>query len=167
MASTTAELTWLLFLLRYIGLYLDQTPILFCDNISTLHLTINHVFRTRTKHIELDNHFVREKVALESLVTKFVSSPNQVANIFTKALPKQQFQMLISKLSLSSPTRPNLRGVVEESHASQQAKGSTHDKAQLAGTTHIAQLQFTQQDKIMIEPRQDPGQQRSVCTQQK
>lgn len=87
MASTTTELTWIMFLLRDIGLYLDQPPTLFCDNNSALLLTINLVFHSRTKHIDLDYHFVREKVALGSLVTRFISSTNQVAYIFTKPLP--------------------------------------------------------------------------------
>ncbi|KAL5701150.1 hypothetical protein ACHQM5_026519 [Ranunculus cassubicifolius] len=68
MASTAAELTWLTYLLRDIGMYLDDPPTLYCDNISALHLTINPVFHARTKHIELDYHFVREKVAMASRI---------------------------------------------------------------------------------------------------
>lgn len=69
LASAAAEITWLSFTLRDNGLYLRQPPTLFCDNVSALHMTVNPVFNARTKHIEIDYHFVREKVALGSLVT--------------------------------------------------------------------------------------------------
>jgi hypothetical protein len=72
MSTTTAELTWLMYLLRDIGIRLPAPPVLFCDNTSALHLTVNPVFHARTKHIELDVHFVREKVAAGDLVTRFV-----------------------------------------------------------------------------------------------
>lgn len=79
MASTTTELTWLSFILRDIGIPHPGPFTLFCDNISALYMTLNHVFHARTKHIEIDYHFVREKVALGSLVTWFVPSHQQVA----------------------------------------------------------------------------------------
>ena len=85
-ASTAAEITWLTYVLRDIGLYLYRHPVMFCDNISALHMAVNPVFHARTKHIELEYHFVREKVGLGSLVTHFVSSTGQVTDIFTKPL---------------------------------------------------------------------------------
>ena len=94
MASTAAEITWLSFLLRDLGIPLSHPPILHCDNLSALHMTINPVFHGRTKHIELDYHFVREKVAFGSLETCFVSSTSQLADIFTKPLPKASFLLL-------------------------------------------------------------------------
>jgi hypothetical protein len=58
MANTTAEITWLTFLLKDLNIPLKSTPVLYCDNLSALHLTINPVFHARSKHIELDYHFV-------------------------------------------------------------------------------------------------------------
>ena len=72
MSTTTAELTWLMYLLRDIGIRLPAPSVLFCDNTSALHLTVNPVFHARSKHIELDVHFVREKLAAGDLVTRFV-----------------------------------------------------------------------------------------------
>jgi hypothetical protein len=69
MASTAAELTWLSFILRDLGIHLSRPPILHCDNLSALHMTVNPVFHGRSKHIELDYHYVREKVALGTLET--------------------------------------------------------------------------------------------------
>lgn len=69
MAHTTAELKWLTFILRDLQVLLQHPPVLFCDNISALHLTVNPVFYARSKYIELDYHFDRERVALGPLVT--------------------------------------------------------------------------------------------------
>ncbi|KAK2981686.1 hypothetical protein RJ640_002995 [Escallonia rubra] len=62
MASTTAELTWLSFILRDIGIVQHHPATLFCDNLAALYMSINPVFRARTKHIEVDYHFIREKL---------------------------------------------------------------------------------------------------------
>lgn len=94
MASTVAELTWLSHLLRDLDIFLPKPPSLHCDNISALYMTVNTVLHARTKHIELDYHYVREHVALGSLETRFVSSSNQLIDIFTKPLRKAQFQAL-------------------------------------------------------------------------
>ena len=69
MANTAAELTWMSFILKDLHIPLASTPTLYCDNTSALHMTINLVFHARSKHIELDYHFVHERVALGLLVT--------------------------------------------------------------------------------------------------
>ena len=63
-------------------------------------MTVNPVFHGRTKHIEIDYHFVPERVALSALETRFVPSNCQLANIFTKPLPKLPFANLQIKLGL-------------------------------------------------------------------
>jgi hypothetical protein len=100
MASTSAELTWISFILRDIGLYQSRPPVLFYDNLSALHMTINPMFHSHTKHIAIDYHFVREKVALGTLTTQFIPSSSQVADIFTKPLSRTVFDGLKYKLSL-------------------------------------------------------------------
>ncbi|XP_028215143.1 uncharacterized protein LOC114397251 [Glycine soja] len=60
MANTAAELTWLTFLLQDLRISLPSLPLLYCDNLSALHMTINPVFHARIKHIELNYHYVRE-----------------------------------------------------------------------------------------------------------
>ena len=68
LATSVAELTWICYIVRDIGLYLKRPPVLFRDNVSALYLTVNPVIHARTTHIEIDYHFVREKVALGALI---------------------------------------------------------------------------------------------------
>ena len=100
MANSAAELTWLTFLLRDLRVPQSQPPILFCDNLSALHMTINPVFHARSKHIELDYHFVRERVSMGLLVTPHVSSTLQIVDIFTKPLCKAVLHHFRNKLCL-------------------------------------------------------------------
>uniref|UniRef100_A0A2N9FTS7 Uncharacterized protein n=1 Tax=Fagus sylvatica TaxID=28930 RepID=A0A2N9FTS7_FAGSY len=114
MASATAELTWLTYLLRDLGLSSHSSPILFCDNTSTLHMAVNPVFHARTKHIELDFHFVHENVALGALTTRYVPSQSQIADLFTKAVSKDVFHRFHSKLGVLPPPSSNLWGTDKE-----------------------------------------------------
>jgi hypothetical protein len=91
MANTAAELCWLQSLLSELGVFLSTAPILFCDNISATYLSANPVFHARTKHIAIDYHFVRDRVATKSLVVKFLSSKDQIADVLTKPLVAAQF----------------------------------------------------------------------------
>ena len=114
LASTAAELVWVQNLLIEIGVSLQSTPpILWCDNIGAQALSSNPVQHARTKHIELDIHFVRNLVAKHKLSVRYISSLHQPANIFTKPLPLERFSFLFGKLSLSSPPI-NLRGPIED-----------------------------------------------------
>jgi hypothetical protein len=63
-ANTVAECCWLRQLLGELQCPIDKATVVFCDNVSAVYLSANPVHHRRTKHIELDIHFVREKVAL-------------------------------------------------------------------------------------------------------
>ena len=110
LASSAAEITWLTFLLRNIDIQLHEPPQLLCDNLSALHMIVNLVFHARSKHIELDYHFVWEKVASGVLITRFLPSSLQVADIFTKALPKTSFQVFRFKLRVHKLPLTSLQG---------------------------------------------------------
>ncbi|GJU10721.1 gag/pol polyprotein [Tanacetum coccineum] len=63
LADTVAELTWIQALLYELGIRSSSTPILWCDNLGSTYLSANPIFCARTKQVEIDYHFVREKVA--------------------------------------------------------------------------------------------------------
>lgn len=118
LATSAAEITWISFLLRDLQVQLPQAPQLFSDNISALYMTINPVFHSRSKHIAIDYHFVREKVALGSLITRFVRSIQQLADILTKPLSKRNFKHLRDKLGIRSTSPSSLKKGIEETQLS-------------------------------------------------
>uniref|UniRef100_A0A2N9J182 Integrase catalytic domain-containing protein n=1 Tax=Fagus sylvatica TaxID=28930 RepID=A0A2N9J182_FAGSY len=104
LASASAEVCWLHTLVKDLGLYLYDPPVLWCDNVSALAIASNPVFHARTKHIEVDFHFIRERVLRKDLQVKFVSTVDQLADIFTKGLSSHRFQELQSKLLVPEDT---------------------------------------------------------------
>jgi histone deacetylase 1/2 len=100
LANATAEMIWIEALLRELGVQLKEKPCLWCDNLGATYLSANPVFHARTKHIEIDFHFVRERVANKKLRVKFVSSKDQVADGFTKALPVKNLHEFRRNLNL-------------------------------------------------------------------
>lgn len=79
---------------------MPRPPVLFCDNLNALHMTVNPVFHARNKHIELNYQFVREKVELGLLVSRQISTTHQVADLFTKPMSKATLIDFRNKLSL-------------------------------------------------------------------
>ncbi|KAK1416326.1 hypothetical protein QVD17_32115 [Tagetes erecta] len=77
----------------------------FCDNVSAVYLTGNPVQHQRTKHVELDIHFVREKVQIGQVRVIHVLSSLQYADIFTKGLPRHLFDSFRSSLNVSEYQR--------------------------------------------------------------
>lgn len=100
MADTSSELQWLLHLLKDLHIDLVQVPTLHCDNISALALATNPVHHSKLKHIEADVHFTRDKVKAGTIRLQFVSSKDQLADIFTKGLCSPQHNYLCDSLMM-------------------------------------------------------------------
>lgn len=86
MALTTCEVTWLSSLLEDLGLKNLPPIVLKCDNKVALSFAANPILYERTKHVDLDCHYVRGKIQAGTITTSRVSSFDQVANIMTKVL---------------------------------------------------------------------------------
>lgn len=106
MAATVSELIWLRSLLSCLGVRLTGPTKLFCDNQAALHIAANPVFHERTKHIEIDCHFVREHIKSGLVTTSHVSTQLQLADVFTKALGRDRFLFLLRKLGIRDPHTP-------------------------------------------------------------
>ncbi|CAH9133273.1 unnamed protein product [Cuscuta epithymum] len=107
MAVTVSEILWLRWLLRDLTVHQSSPTSLFCDNQAARHIALNPVFHERTKHVEIDCHFVRERVASGEINPCYISTTHQTADIFTKALGTDRFQFLRNKLGvcdLHTPT---------------------------------------------------------------
>ncbi|XP_076934027.1 uncharacterized protein LOC143600139 [Bidens hawaiensis] len=99
-ANAVAETTWLRNLLIELHVPLTRATIVYCDNVSAVYLSHNPVQHQRTKHVEIDIHFVREKVRLGHVRVLHVPSSSQYVDIFTKGLPRQLFHEFRDSLNV-------------------------------------------------------------------
>jgi hypothetical protein len=111
LSLATAEMFWLRMLLKELQVFLPSPPVLKCDNSGALALASNPVHHARTKHIEVDIHFVREKVTNRDIALQHLSTLDQVADIFTKGHTAARFCYLRDKLMVVPPM--SLRGGVK------------------------------------------------------
>ncbi|GKD29678.1 ribonuclease H-like domain-containing protein [Tanacetum coccineum] len=104
--NAVAETCWLRNLLRELHTLLSFSTLVYCDNVSAVYLSCNLVQYQRTKHIEIDIHFVRDLVVAGQVRVLHVPSRYQFADIFTKGLPSALFEEFRSSLSVRCPPAP-------------------------------------------------------------
>ncbi|GJT09694.1 retrovirus-related pol polyprotein from transposon TNT 1-94 [Tanacetum coccineum] len=105
MAATTCELLWLSFLLQDLHIPIKLPITLFCDNKSAQQIAVNPCFHDRTKHLDIDCHFTRDKIQEGFLQTAFIPTNLQLADVMIKALGEVQHTFLVDKLGLTeAPT---------------------------------------------------------------
>jgi hypothetical protein len=97
--SCCSQILWLKQQLLDYDLKLQRVPIM-CDNTSAINLTKNPVLHSRTKHIEIRHHFLRDHVEKGDVVFEHVDSKNQLADIFTKPLATEPFIFIRGELGI-------------------------------------------------------------------
>src|SRR5262249_47246103 len=105
-AQFVCEIVWIHQLLQEVGLKTSVPAKLWCDNQAALHIASNPVFYERTKHIEIDCHFVREKIQDKFISTGFVKTGDQLGDIFTKALYGARVDYIYNKLGMINVYAP-------------------------------------------------------------
>jgi hypothetical protein len=90
-ADATVELICIQVLLRELGISQVRPPTLWCDNIDATYLSANLIFHCRSKHIEVNYHFIREHVATHQVEVRPISAKDQLADALTKPLPAPAF----------------------------------------------------------------------------
>jgi hypothetical protein len=101
-ANGMTEATWLRQLLHELQTPPSRCTLVYCDNISVVYIFINPVQHQRTKHVEIDLHFVRENIAIGQVCVLHVSTTSQFTDIFTKGLPYSVFNEFRSSLNICS-----------------------------------------------------------------
>ena len=114
LVATIAELTWLKSLLSELQVPLTQAPIIYCDNLSTVLMIANPVLHYRSKHFELDLHFVRENVARKLITISHFPSHKQTTDILTKSISSFEFPLCTNQTQSWSFTHSDFAGVVRE-----------------------------------------------------
>lgn len=112
LSQSVCEIVWIYQLLTEIGLNISVSAKLWCDSQAALHIASNHVLHERTKHIEIDCHFVREKIQQWLISTGYVKTGEQLGDIFTKALNGVRVDYLCNKLDMINIYAPTWGGVL-------------------------------------------------------
>ncbi|GKB47306.1 copia protein, partial [Tanacetum coccineum] len=113
LSGCCAQILWMRSQLTDYGLKFNMIP-LYCDNKSSIALCCNNVQESRSKHINVRYHFIKEQVENGVVKLYFVRTEYQLADIFTKALPRERFSFLIEKLGLKSMSPETLKNLAEE-----------------------------------------------------
>jgi histone deacetylase 1/2 len=103
LAQAVAEVLWLQSLLCELKIQFN-IPLVLCDNQSTVALAHKSVIHARSKHMELDIFFVREKVLSKVLIVSHIPAQHQYADLLTKALSPKRFLLPRSKLNVADPS---------------------------------------------------------------
>ena len=91
---------WIKDILTDLKLMPQEPIILYSDSQSAISMAKNPVHHDRTKHVRIDRHYIKEKINSGLISPEYIPSLQQVADILTKGLPRQQFQALTSKLGI-------------------------------------------------------------------
>jgi len=106
MAACTAEITWLIGLYKELGIKITTPVNMICDSKAAIQIAANPIFHERTKHFDIDCHFVRERICQGMLKTQHINTKDQLADLLTKSLSKIQHTSLLSKFGMKNMFQP-------------------------------------------------------------
>ncbi|GJS23867.1 retrovirus-related pol polyprotein from transposon TNT 1-94 [Tanacetum coccineum] len=112
MSGCCAQILWIRSQLSDYGFAFNKIP-MYCDNRSAIALCCNNVQHSRSKHIDIRHHFIREQVENGVVELYFVTTDYQLADIFTKALPRERFEFLLLRLGMKSMTPKTFKRLQE------------------------------------------------------
>ncbi|GJX45840.1 copia protein [Tanacetum coccineum] len=112
MSGCCAQILWMRSQLKDYGFDFNKIP-LYCDNKSAIALCCNNVQHSHSKHIDIRHHFIREQVENRVVELYFVETNYQLADILTKALPRERFEFLLPRLGMKSLTPETLKRLQE------------------------------------------------------
>ena len=104
-ASCCTQLLWMMQTLQDFQIKCTPPIPIKCDNTSAISISKNHVMHSKTKNIPIKYHFLREQVLEKKVKLEYVPSKEQVADIFTKPLPREAFEYLRQKLGVFSASQ--------------------------------------------------------------
>nr|GFA73564.1 retrovirus-related Pol polyprotein from transposon TNT 1-94 [Tanacetum cinerariifolium] len=113
LSGCCAQILWIRSQLSDYGLAFNKFP-MYCDNKSAIALCYNNVQHSRSKHIDIRYHFIKEQVENGVIELYFVNTEYQLANLFTKALRRDRIDFLINKLGMRSFTSETLNQLMDE-----------------------------------------------------
>ncbi|GKA96775.1 retrovirus-related pol polyprotein from transposon TNT 1-94 [Tanacetum coccineum] len=113
MSGCCAQILWMWSQLSYYGFAYNHIP-LYYDNKSAIALCYNNVQHSRSKHIDIRHHFIREQVEKGVVELYFVRTEYQLADIFTKALPRERFEFILLRLGMKSMKPETLKRLQDD-----------------------------------------------------
>ncbi|GJV54571.1 retrovirus-related pol polyprotein from transposon TNT 1-94 [Tanacetum coccineum] len=114
LSGCCAQILWMRSQLRDYGFAFNKIP-MYCDNQSAIALCCNSVQHSRSKHIDIRHHFIKEQVERKVVELYFVETKYQLADIFTKALPRERFATLLPLLGVKQMSPETLKELLDES----------------------------------------------------
>lgn len=107
MAACAAEISWLIGLFEELRVKVELHVDLLCDSKVTIKIAANPFFYERIKHIDIDCHFMKERILQGEMRTEHVSSKEQLADLLTKSLGKVQHDYLLENLGVMNLFKPS------------------------------------------------------------
>ena len=99
-AHGICEVLWIKRVLEELKIRIHPLAMMYCDNKATISISYNPVHHDRTKHVEVDCHFIKEKIEQREICLTYVPSKSQIADVLTKGILRENFENNVDKLGM-------------------------------------------------------------------